>query len=198
MRTFEEFKQERYQEAPYDLASNPYGFNRVAGSDISAHLPMLEYLASRCSVITEFGTRDCYSTCAFIAGCADSWLTGKGTVFSYDIITTPAIQELRQLDLPCEWVFNQHSSIQEGFKIFHSDLLFIDTDHTYEQVTAELKHANLVGRYIVFHDTFSFPAIVPAINEFLAKHNKEWKKIYEVKFNHGLTVLERLYRYDHF
>jgi hypothetical protein len=188
MRTFEEFKQERYQEAPYDLASNPYGFNRLGGSDISAHLPFLEYLAGQCSIITEFGTRDCYSTAAFIAGCYP-WPTG--TVYSYDVITTPAIEELNKLELPCNWIFNKHSSIQEGFKIRPSDLLFIDTDHTYEQVQAELQHASLVKKYIVFHDTFSFPAIVPAINEFLDKSKGEWKKVYEVKFNHGLTVLER-------
>jgi hypothetical protein len=79
--TFEEFKAARYNESPYDFLHNQQGFARPHGSDISAHLPFLEYIASHCWYIVEFGTRDCYSTVAFLSGKPNS-------VTSYDIITT--------------------------------------------------------------------------------------------------------------
>ena len=182
---FENFKRARYNEPPYDLPSNPHlGFNRQGGSDISAHLPFLEYIASQCDAITEFGTRDCYSTAAFLAGC-------NGCVYSYDIVTTPSIEQLRNItDKPCQWVFRQRSTIDPSLRIEESDLLFVDTLHTYDQVQAELaQHADFVNRYIMFHDTVSFPDINRAIDEFM--RGGKWKKVYEVRFNHGLLLIER-------
>ena len=85
--------------------------------------------------------------------------------------------------------------------IKETDMLFIDTLHTYQQVKGELRFANKVRKYIAFHDTWSHgvgsrdivgePGITNAINEFLVKY-PEWKKIYEVNFNHGLIILEKV------
>ena len=69
---FKEFKRVRYETPAFDFAENKLGFafhkNQPGYSDISAHLPLLEYLASKCIHITEFGTRDGFSTCAFMSG----------------------------------------------------------------------------------------------------------------------------------
>jgi hypothetical protein len=192
MMTFEEFKRARYQEAPYDLPHNPVGFNRTYGSDISAHLPFLEFISrsGQCKVVTEFGTRDCYSTVAFLSGC-------KNVVHSYDIMVTPSIEELQAIvDKPCDWTFHHQSSIAPETKIDPTDLLFIDSLHTYEQVTKELvRHGHYVNKYILFHDTVSFPEINKAIDEFIdyasVQYYDWWHKAYEVKFNHGLLLLEK-------
>jgi hypothetical protein len=188
MITFEEFKHTRYNEAPYDLHTNPIGFDRHVGSDISAHLPFLEFLAKQCRTIVEFGTRDCYSTCAFLAG-KPLWLK------SYDIEITHSIRTLQTMtDLPCKWVFEQKSTIDPQTVIPLCDLLFIDTLHTYKQVKEELcLHADKVDRFILFHDTVSFPEINHAIQEFIDEH-LTWHKVYEAKFNHGLLLLENYYQ----
>lgn len=181
--SFNAFWQRRYSTPPYDLHHNPFGFKHGMGSDISAHLPFLEFLARQCYHITEFGTRGCCSTSAFIKGC-------KGKVVSYDIETRSDIENLKQLHLPCEWEFHLQSTIDPNLDIEETDLLFIDTDHTYEQVKQELElHGNKVKKYIVFHDTYSFSKIIPAIDEFLATH-PQWKVTYNVIFNHGLMVIE--------
>jgi hypothetical protein len=53
-------------------------------------------------------------------------------------------------------------------------------------------HASQVRCWLLFHDTVSFPEVKTAIDEFMSK-NSHWKKVYEVKFNHGLILLERNY-----
>jgi len=72
------------------------------------------------------------------------------------------------------------------------DMLFIDTDHTYEQLKGELaRHGNKVKKYLVFHDTVSCETeLMPAIEEFM-KANKKWKIKEHYKFNNGVLVLER-------
>lgn len=188
-------------EQPYDFSWNPYGFRTEEGSDISAHLPMLEFLASKCKHITEFGTRTCYSTTAFLAGLLKS--TGDRKLVCYDIARQPQVDDLVAAIFvepnPPAFEFRLESSVNPGLKIDKTDMLFIDTLHSYRQVTNELKQAPQVNRYIAFHDTFTDWAesldcggvgIGPAIMEFL-ENNKEWEMVYRVEFNHGLIVLER-------
>src|SRR6478752_7521914 len=105
--TFEDFRAQRYNEPPYDLSYNTLGFARSTGSDISAHLPFLEFLARQCSTIVELGTRDCYSTSAFIAG-------KPNLVVSYDIEERPAMRQLASLDLPCKWELRLQSSVDRN------------------------------------------------------------------------------------
>jgi len=190
---FQQFKQNRYQSIPYDFPHNMFGFKQTNGSDISAHLPLLEFVARQCNTVTEFGTRECYSTVALLAGC-------KEKVTSYDINTYSDILELKHLDLPCEWEFIQQDTSEENFKINQTDFLFIDSLHTYNQVKSELRQAKYVNKYIGFHDVYSHGqksldipgemGIIPAINEFL-RENQEWVIVYEVIFNHGLLIIER-------
>jgi hypothetical protein len=198
--TFEEFKIARYIAVPGDCLWNPFGFRNdytsPIASEMSAHLPLLEYFATKCNHITEFGTRSCNSTVAFIAG-------AKKKVVSYDIQPTPAIAQLLEMqnkgELPCEWEFKCSNTIAPNLQIENTDFLFIDTLHTYQQVRDELKQGKYVNKWIGFHDVYSqgkmsldIPGeegINRAIKEFLDE-NKEWKVIYQVPFNHGLLIIE--------
>lgn len=201
---FEAFRKVRYEKPPWDHSYNIIGFppeKMNESSDISAHLPFLEFLASREEVesVTEFGTRGCYSTSAFIAGC-------RGKVKSYDLHWNTDIDYLYRLQeegkLPCKWFFEQGDTLKIA-PIEPTDILFIDTLHTYKQVIGELnRHAKNVGQYIAFHDTSIYSqgtvsvdrpneaGILKAVDEFLV-NNPQWKEVYRVEYNHGLLVLEK-------
>lgn len=191
---FEKFKKERFEQPPTDFPWNPNGFRRMQGSDISSHLPMLQLLAGYCQTVTEFGTRDAFSTCAFLAG-----IRPGGTVTSYDIHKTYSIQQLLDMKLPAKFVFHQKNTADPELKIARTDLLFIDTLHTRKQVEDELRQIHLVNRFLVFHDTFSQweksmdvpeeDGIKEPIEELMG--GNAWNVIYRVDFNHGLIVLER-------
>jgi len=199
---FKEFKRVRYETPAFDFAENKLGFafhkNQPGYSDISAHLPLLEYLASKCIHITEFGTRDGFSTCAFMSGLQKT----RGRLVSFDIDMPSFMDEFKNMeDLPCSWDFRQRSTVDEDLNIEETDLLFVDSLHTYEQVRDELRlHAARVGKFIVFHDTYSHgefsrdikgrEGILRAINEFVDS-SSEWEQVYKVDVNHGLIVLEK-------
>lgn len=176
--TFEEFRNIRY--------TNP--------SDIFNHLPYLENLARQCNHVTEFGVRTACSTSALISGC-------KNKVVSYDLYWSPAVKELQEMKLPCEWRFIKANTTDPSIEIEETDFLFIDTLHTYKQLNIELKlHGNKARRWIGFHDTESqgkesddvlgAEGINRAIIEFL-RANNAWKIIYDVAFNNGLCIIER-------
>lgn len=199
---FEAFKKARYEKPPWDHIDNPVGFPPEQlnySSDISAHLPFLEYLASKVHSVTEFGTRGCYSTSAFLSGC-------RGEVHSYDLNRNSDIDYLVSLanhgKLPCKWFFQQGDTLNIN-PIELTDMLFIDTLHTYAQVIGELnRHAHNVTTFIAFHDTSIYSqgtvsvdrpnedGILKAIDEFVS-NNPEWKEVYKVEYNHGLLVLEK-------
>ena len=199
---FEEFKRVRYKTPAFDFTENKQGFafhkSQPGYSDISAHLPLLEYLASKCSHITEFGTRDGFSTCALMSGLQKT----QGKLVSFDINMPSFVDEFKNMeDLPCSWDFRQRSTVDEDLDIEETDLLFVDSLHTHEQVRDELRlHAARVRKFIAFHDTYSHgefsrdmkgrEGILRAINEFVDS-SLEWEQVYKVDFNHGLIVLEK-------
>lgn len=200
--TFNDFRAARYTMPPGDCPWNSWGFKNdythPQFSEMSAHLPLLEYFASQCNHVTEFGTRSCNSTVAFLTG-------AKKKVVSYDIQPTPSIMELMEMknrgELPCEWEFVCKSTSNPNIFIEDTDFLFVDTLHTFAQVQQELKlHADKVNKWIGFHDVFSqglasldspgTEGINRAIKEFIDTQ-KCWKVIYHVPFNHGLLLIER-------
>lgn len=155
------------------------------------HMEQVRELAAQVSTAAEFGVRNGASTCALLCGLDD----GNGTALaSYDI--APARYD--PAETRCAWTFTQ-ADTSKLEPIAPTDLLFIDTLHTAEQVTAELKHAPHVRRFLVFHDVIAFGSkgesngegINPAIYDFLADNWNEW----HVKAHHrstwGLLVLER-------
>ena len=170
----------------------------LVGSDIVLHLPVLEYYASLCRHVTEFGTREGCSTVALLAGC-------KGEVHSYDIEVTPAKAVLEAIELPARWHFHVGDTGSPDTPVAETDFLFVDTLHTYDHVTKELAHhGRKATKYLAFHDTFtcgefdlSGPdprarGILPAIEEFLARHPGEYETAYRTSCNNGLWVLKRV------
>jgi hypothetical protein len=168
----------------------------IRTSNIVLHLPVLEWYASLCDHVTEFGVEDGHSTTAFIAGC-------KGEVVSYDVVFTPVARQLQKMSLPCKWTFIKADTIDPETTIAPTDLLFIDTLHTYNQVKRELDlHGDKARRYIAFHDTYSCDTvdrsshgsrelgIMPAITEYFGAR-PEFQLVYNTDACNGLQIYER-------
>lgn len=169
-------------------------------SDINELLPTLKKYASQCEHITEMGVRGIVSTWAFLAG-------RPKFLISYDI-RNPAdwggkVEEVRLAGEEIGTVFEFHLKDVLQIEIDETDLLFIDTKHTTEQMEQELKlHANKVRKYLIFHDTTlnafrdegtqteGRGGIWPPIEQFL-KDNSNWSILEKIEYNNGLTVLVR-------
>jgi len=158
-------------------------------TDINKHLPLLKDLAMKVNHVTEFGVREGHSTIAFARGYPDS-------LISYDIKSIS--KELRTLLEETNFFeFIQADTLDVEIEL--TDLLFIDSYHTYKQLNRELElHSGKVGRFLVFHDTETFgnigedgsrPGLQQAIDEFL--DNSELEVYADFKNNNGLTVLSR-------
>ena len=145
------------------------------GTDISDHLPTLYMLARMSSYVVEFGVRDGVSTRAIIES------------------GTPSLHvDIEPAPFPFEkphW-FAQASSLD--VRIPPTDLLFIDTEHTYEQLSRELAlHCDSVHRWIAMHDTEKFPDLRRAIADFLETDNG-WEFLTHYQNNNGMTILQRV------
>jgi glycosyltransferase involved in cell wall biosynthesis len=158
-------------------------------SDINEHLPTLREMARTCTHVTEFGRGHGNSTIAFI--CA-----APKTFISYDI---NPLQEDKMLDM-----LRGQSDVRllkgdtVAIDIEPTELLFIDTHHTYEQMKIELlRHGEKAAKYIVFHDTTTFgingydgkQGILPAIKEWLVNNPFHIER--ELHNNNGLLILKR-------
>ena len=155
-------------------------------SDINEHLPTLKKYASECNNVVELGTRDGVSTIGLLAGLPKELL-------SLDIVF-PQSNYMKEM-----YSMAKKEGIYYWFKLGNSleielpetELLFIDTIHTYNQLSQELKrHGGKVKKFIILHDTTSCKEeLQPAINEFL-EQNKQWS-IHEVfENNNGLLILK--------
>jgi len=185
--------------------------NRGAG-DIAEHLVTLRNLANQCEHVTEFGARWGISTSALICGQPDKFI-------SYDInkgFFEPYQSEVEALAQKAGVNFQFVEGDVLGVSIEETDLLFIDTHHTYNQLTSELKkHSSKVKRFIVLHDTVTYArkdeppyevgvvsselegsqnaleGLWTALETFLGA-NTDWRIAAHYENNNGLTVLERI------
>jgi hypothetical protein len=161
-------------------------------SDINEHLPTLDRLAKDCIHVTEFGVRWATSSLA--------WLNNDIELRSYDIERNDTASQIFTYAIGAanrraQYIIRDVLSLPE---IEETDLLFIDTRHTYRQCIEELKFSNNVRKYIVFHDTVLFGqlgednelGLLTAIAEFLL-NNREWSVKEHYTNNNGLTVLQR-------
>lgn len=148
---------------------------RRTRSDMNQFMEPLRDLALKVDHVTEVGVRACVSCWAFA--------TAKPAVFlQVDTQRLPGVDDLGALLERCSptgngargggddddaagrgggatggmrWEFFRESSLTHAFE--ETDLLFLDTWHSYEQLHKELaRTAHLVRRYIVMHDTESF------------------------------------------
>jgi hypothetical protein len=177
-----------------DVFEVEYQRAKKTPSDINQNLPVLYELAKECETIVEMGVRTGVSTRAF--------LNTDAALMSIDIKKNTTVEKLFALanagGKSCQYIINDVLQIE----ISETDLLFIDTLHTYEQLTQELKlHGNKAKKYLIFHDTHTFGVsgengidkrgLMPAIIEFLIA-NPHWSFYIHKTNNNGLTVLKRL------
>ena len=183
------------------LFDQEYRIARDTPSDINEHLDLLKSLADEVNHVTEIGTRTGVSTRAFLAS--------NVTLRAYDLSLDTRVKELfkhaKDIGKDVEYIKGNVLDL----RIEETDLLFIDTWHCYEQLSAELKlHAPKVRKYIAFHDTQTFGTssekfmgqlgsngLLPAIIHYIIQNPNTWRfKIHRTN-NNGLSVIERLNNY---
>ena len=110
-------------------------------SDINQHLPLMNILAKLCTHVTEFGVR--------WGNSATVWFNNPVVVRGYDIRefeeATAIFTLARSLGRDCELIIADTGSLQS---IEQTDLLFIDSLHTYEHVKKELEPIEQI-KYLV-------------------------------------------------
>jgi ornithine carbamoyltransferase len=177
-------------------------------SDINEHLPILKKYAEECDHVTEMGVRWVVSTYAFLAAKPKRLLSIDIQPPSTWNISLDQVEEFAK-DIKCDFKFWLANNLE--IEIEKTDLLFIDTWHSYKQLKAELElHASKVKKYIILHDTVLFgtedelssydvwgwknehhkKGLLPAISEFL-ESNEEWVTHEVFENNNGLTILKR-------
>lgn len=185
-------------------------------SDIHEHLPVLRQLSQDCDSVIEIGVRSMVSTWGILRGLADSPYYPK-SYLGIDL-NDPPEEHVRLAQALAEqngisfkfWKGNDLDAEVESV-----DMIFIDTLHTYCQLTVELeKFAPKARKYITLHDTSGpwgnhdddsyhgdrseYPAYVdrkkrglwPAVVDFLEKH-PEWELKDRRLNNNGFTTLIR-------
>ena len=171
-------------------------------SDIGEHIGRMHELAKECSHITECGVNYGVSSAA--------WLASDAVVRSYDIKIKPEAEAMFAAAARAgrDARLTNCSSIEVP-EPEDTDLLFIDTDHTYALLRLELEfwHAR-VRKYIILHDTTLFEftdqmhlhghyipsdkqGLWTAVEEFLAA-NQNWIVKERYLNCNGITVLQRV------
>ncbi len=195
------------REALYSNASKGMG-TRInttdfpAPTDIFEHLPLLRTLASKCDHVTEMGSR-------WMNGSTIALLAAQPKTFvAWDIDPASILSERAALlhSLRGKTNFQPRVGSTLEIEIEETDLLLIDSLHTYAQLHAELyrhgmndQRVSKVRKYLCFHDTVSFgskgedgsePGLRKAIREFQTQQAFPlWKCIIDRENNNGWTVL---------
>lgn len=160
--------------------------------DTNRLFPTLRAYAEKCDHVTEFGVRGVFTTWAFLA-------RRPKRMVSYDIEYNANIEGAKNEAAKAGISFEFRLENTLTASIEPTDLLFIDTTHTFDHLKVELeRHAGKVSRYMLVHDTESFgevgadggPGEKKAIADFLATH-PEWTQKEHLTISNGLTVLER-------
>lgn len=177
-------------------------------SDINEHLETLKNFASECETVTEMGVRDVVSTWALLSA-------KPKKIISYDIRYHTNIENVKKMALDNDLNFSFFVQDVLTVNIDNTDMLFIDTLHTYNQLVSELKlHSKNVNKYIILHDTTTFgekdefiynhasdlvkntktekQGLKKAIDDFLKfDDGTNWLIHREYINNNGLTILKR-------
>jgi len=176
-----------------DIFEKEYQLAKSIPSDINENVHILYDLAKECKTVIEMGVRTGVSTRAF--------LNTDVELLSFDIVLNEQVAKLFDQAKKQGKKVNYIKENVLEIEIDETDLIFIDTLHTYDQLKQELKlHGNKAKKYIAFHDTYTFglrgedgkdkKGLMTAIIEFVAE-NPYWKfKIHKTN-NNGFTVLER-------
>lgn len=162
--------------------------NQLHHTDIACHLNYMSELSRNCTHVTEFGTRSIVSAWAWLKG-------GPEKIICYDIkdpneYVSGSKEEFSRACVAhdVEFVFKKESTT-EAETIEDTDLLFIDTIHTYDQVSKELDmHAHKTKKYLCGHDT-EIEEVRDAFDHYVK--NKRFKKIYDESCCNGFICYEK-------
>jgi hypothetical protein len=166
-----------------------YACNKT--TDMHEHLPWISEITSRCKHATEFGVGYAQSTRGFLRHDIE--------MHSYDINVYPETDAYFKAAIAGGRNVTLHVQSTLEANIDPTDVLLVDSYHSYEQVVQELAlHAHKVKKYIFFHDTTLFgdrgqggeKGVWPAIDEFLSTH-PEWQLVERRTNNNGMTLIER-------
>jgi len=150
--------------------------------DMYPHIWTLHGHATKAKVVVEFGVRGGVSTWAILDGIPED-----GLLFSVDIL--PCIVPPRVSSDP-RWTFLIGDDLDPAIQAqlpAHADMVFIDTDHTYEQTVKELAYTlTLTPDRIVMHDYVMEP-VQRAGDEFCAREG--WRVV-DNELPYGLATLE--------
>lgn len=163
-------------------------------SDIYLHLPRLKEIGKECDSVIEFGTRHVVS----------AWALAKSRPKKLTCVDLQKSENIAILEKGCreaaiEFNFIQGDTLKIGIE--ETDMIFIDTKHTYEQLKKELQlHGNKAQKFLAFHDTETFghvsenhdktKGLLDAIYEFIELY-PHWKIYEKYDDNNGLTILKR-------
>ena len=180
--------------------------------DINEHLETLKKYSSMCDHVTEMGTRFGISVYALLSG-------NPTKVVSIDInyhFFKPYEKDVNLFanEMGVEFEFIESDVLK--IDIEKTYMLFIDTLHTYNQLSKELRiHEKNVNKWIILHDTVTFGhkdeffyqngeisseikgekvtkmGLYNALIDFI-EENKNWKIKEHYDNNNGLTILERV------
>ena len=177
-------------------------------SDINEHFPAIIEYGQQCDHITEMGVRGIISTWGWLA-------TNPKKLVAYDIQDPStwgsSLQDVKDTAQSIGTEFEFYLANVLEVEIEKTDLLFLDTWHSYKQLKAELTlHAPKVQKYICFHDTTSYAdhdetsyevwgedwkaegiGIWKAIEEFL-EFNSEWELEKRFTNNNGFTIIKKI------
>lgn len=191
-----------------DKIEERYNVQRTSKSDINEHIETLYNLSKECSHITELGVRGASSTWAFL-------YAKPQKLVSYDIVRSGVIDKVESLAKEYDLNFEFITADVLKIDIEPTDLLFIDTLHTYNQLYMELqRHAENSSKYIVLHDTTSYgnrdegvydhasdiiknqpkikQGLMTAVMDFLStEEGRKWNIKIQYTNNNGLLVLQR-------
>ena len=190
---------------------------KEANFDPELHQTLYQY-AKDCDHITEVGVRWVESTFSFLMGKPKTLISidvdhpSIHTGFNGDENFKLAVQLAEEQGTDYHFIQGNILDIN----LVETDLLFIDTEHSYLQLKSELyKHADKASKFIILHDTaahayvdstsyglshtlkeinagdYQKSGLKLAIEDFLV-YNTKWKihKIQET--GQGLTILERV------
>jgi hypothetical protein len=167
-------------------------FDRVAETprDLNEHMTELRRLASMCDFVTDVSIRK-ESLIAFLASEA------KQVTTYCPEISDPWVKHALSLSPGKKVVHNFPSGVGS---IEPTDMLFLNTIHTFQRLSAELlAYAPNVRRFIVIHNSTVFrdigedgkpPGLLEAIRLYCRAH-PEWGVVSHTDDQHGLTVLSR-------
>lgn len=166
---------------------------RTIVSDMQPFCEVLATVAEEYQHITEFGTRQGISTVAFL-------YSQPRVLHTYDIERLPDIDIIESVAGDTEFHFHLEDTLTATIE--ETDVLFIDTLHTYQQLYAELlRHAEKVRSLILLHDTVAFgqvgedggEGLVKAIYDF-QQHDlgKKFDVLYHYETEPGFTCLKRM------